>query len=203
VLVIAVTGGIGAGKTEAVRYFGSRGAVTLGLDTIAGEALKAGSPALARVAKAFGGGILAADGSLDRPALARAAFASDEATRQLDEIVHPTVVREVESRLRALRESDPPPRWVVLDVPLLVEAPELRAMCDLVLSISAPEEVRLARLAERGMEREDARRRMARQSSDTERAAIAEVVIDNGGDVASLHAALDEFVAREVEPRGA
>ncbi len=200
--VLAVTGGIGAGKTEASRFFAEREAVVLDLDAIAKSLLR--SPAVKdRLVETFGPGILAADGSVDSGLLAAAAFASDEATATLDRIVHPSVLREVGEGLRDMQLMEQPPRLVVLDVPLLAEAPALAELADHVLAIEAPVEMRVARCVERGLSEADCRRRIERQATDEQRAELAETVIANDGDLAAFRDKLERFWAREVAPHAA
>lgn len=199
--VLAVTGGIGAGKTEAARHFASLGAVVLDLDAVAKALVRAPGPVRERIVDAFGPAVQAQDGSVDTAALARLAFGSDTSTRALDAIVHPAVLRDVMVGLAELDLLEQPPRVVVLDVPLLVEAPALAELADFVLAIAAPEGVRVERRVGRGMAEEDVRARLARQATDEDRAAIARTVITNDGRPEEFHAALEEFWAREVAPR--
>lgn len=198
--VLAVTGGIGAGKSEAARYFASLGAVVLDLDAIAKGVVRAPGPVHDRVVGIFGPAVFGADGSVDTAALARLAFSSEKTTRALDAIVHPAVLSEVMVGLAELDLLERPPRVVVLDVPLLVEAPALAEIADAVLAISAPEDVRIARCVARGMAEEDARARLARQATDDERAGMADTVIASDGDIEAFHAALQGFWARKVAP---
>jgi len=182
-LVIVLTGGLGAGKSTAAEFFRSRGAVTFDLDRIAEHVLSPGSAVLERVAAEFGDDeVLLADGRLDRPALARKAFASADATARLNGIVHPAVAAEVGPALTSLRLLAEPPVAVVLEVPLLVEAPVFAELADCVLAVVAPESVRIARAVERGMDEAEARRRIRLQATDAERARIAGAVIVNDGD---------------------
>lgn len=193
-LVIVLTGGLGAGKSTAAEFFRVRGAVTLDLDRIAEHALAPGSAVLERVAAEFGADdILLADGRLDRPALARKAFASPAATALLNSIVHPAVAAEVGPALTSLRLLAEPPSAVVLEVPLLVEAPVFAELADCVLAVVAPESVRLARAVERGMDEAEARRRIRAQATDAERAALADAVIVNDGPRARFEAQLESF----------
>lgn len=201
--VLAVTGGIGAGKTEAARHFASLGAVVLDIDSIAKTLVRAPGSVRERIAAAFGPAVVSPDGSIDTAALARLAFESDTATRALDAIVHPAVLREVMVGLAELDLLAQPPRVVVLDVPLLVEAPALAELADAVLAIEAPEDVRVARCVARGMAEEDVRARVARQAPDEDRAAIASAVIANDDSPEEFRAALDAFWAREVAPNAA
>jgi dephospho-CoA kinase len=180
-IVVALTGGLGAGKSTAAAFLRERGAVTLDLDDIAAHALAPGTSTLARVAEEFGPGVLAADGSLDRAALASAAFASRESVERLDAIVHPAVIREVGPAISDLRLLPDPPRVVVVEVPLLVEAPVYAELADLVVALVAPEEVRVRRAVERGMAEDEARRRIRLQATDAARAELADVVIANDG----------------------
>jgi len=192
--VIVLTGGLGAGKSTAAEFFRSRGAVAIDLDDIAARLLTPGTPLLARVAEEFGGDdVLLADGRLDRPALARVAFATPEATRRLNAIVHPAVIREVGPSIADLRLLQDPPPVVVLEVPLLVEAPVFAELADTVLAIVGPESVRAERAVGRGMSSEDAARRMRAQATDAERAELADVLIVNDGSIERFTSALERF----------
>ena len=190
---IIVTGGLGSGKTTAAEYFAERGATVICADDLAHQVLSKGSMTLEEVAREFGDDILYADGSLDRPALARAAFDSKAATERLNEIVHPAVYLRTLAALRDLRLSPVPPDVVVLEVPLLVEAPQLVELADEVVAIVAPEHVRLERAKARGMSEPDAYRRLHHQATDAERAQLADVVIANSGDMAAFEEQLRQY----------
>ena len=179
--VVVITGGIGAGKSTASGFLRDKGAIIIDADLVAAQVLEKGSPVLARVAEAFGPDVLLADGSLDRAALARAAFASPEATARLNAIVHPAVAREIGPAVADLRLMPNPPSAVVLEVPLLAEAPVFAQIADLVVAIVAPQELRVARAIQSGFAEADGRRRLAVQASDAERAVLADVVIVNDG----------------------
>lgn len=191
--ILIITGGLGAGKSTATRYFVERGAVVHSLDEIAHEVLASGSPVLARVAEEFGPKVLAPDGSLDRVALAEIAFACHDTADRLNSIVHPEVVAETRRRLARSLAEERPPTAIILEVPLLAEAPELCELADDILAISAPEEVRVERAVARGMDRDDALHRIACQADDEERAALATKVIDNDADEESFLAALGRY----------
>lgn len=192
--VIVLTGGLGAGKSTAASFFRDRGAVVIDLDDVAAHALVPGSLLLDTVAAEFGGpDVLYADGRLDRPALARAAFATPEATKRLNALVHPAVIREVGPSISELRLLPDPPPFVVIEVPLLVEAPVFAEIADHVVAIVAPESVRLARAVASGLSEEDARRRMRAQATDAERAELADVVIVNDGPLERLTSSLERF----------
>jgi dephospho-CoA kinase len=130
------------------------------------------------------------------------AFASPEAARRLDVIVHPGVYAAVAGALDLLAEMPEPPAVVVIDIPLLAEAPEFFDFVDGVLAISSVEEARVARLTARGMSAADARARMALQASDAERRAIADYVAENDGTIQSFEADLVGFWDAELANRG-
>lgn len=177
-LIVGVTGGIGAGKSTVARALAERGAAVIDADGIAREVVAPGEVALARIAERFGSGVIAADGSLDRAALATIVFADDRDRRDLEDITHPAIHRRIEERLRALRATPAPPPVAVLDHPLLIETGWHRAV-DLVVVVEADEDVRLRRLVERGLDEADARARIGAQASDEQRRAHADVVIRN------------------------
>jgi len=201
-LVIAVTGSMGAGKSSAAARLAERhDAVVLDLDAMARGLVTGPGPVHDRVVEAFGPGVLGADGEVDTTRLASAAFADAESCSSLNAIVHPAVTRAVEGALDDLALRAVPPTAVVIDVPLLVEVPELRRLADLVVTVEAPPDARLGRLRDRGVDEADAFRRTSLQSTPDQRAAIADVVIVNDGDPADLAAAVDTFWDREVSPR--
>jgi dephospho-CoA kinase len=197
-----VTGGIGSGKTTAARLFEALGAVVIDLDDLAKRLSAAGGPLAEPVIAAFGDAVRGTDGGADAALLAAVAFASPDAARRLDRIVHPGVFAAAAGALDMLAEMPEPPGVVVIDIPLLAEAPEFFELLDGVLAISANEDVRVARLTERGMSEEDVRARVALQASDAERREIADWVIDNDGDSIDFEAELvalwdDELTDRD------
>ena len=187
-LRIGLTGGIGSGKSTVSRLLADHGAVIVDADAIAREVVEPGTPGLAAVVEAFGPSVLAADGSLERAALAAVVFADPEARRRLDAIVHPLV----RARAGELAAAAPPDAVVVHDVPLLVETGQAAAY-DLVLVVEADPETRVARLVQRGLTADDARARMAAQATDEQRRAVADVVLDNSGTPEHLAAQVESF----------
>jgi dephospho-CoA kinase len=184
-LTVGLTGGIGAGKSEALRLLAERGATVIDADRIAREVVEPGTPGLAAVVAEFGAGILTADGTLDRPRLGRIVFADPGRRRALNAIVHP-LVRARAAELRAAAAATAPDAIVVEDVPLLAES-QLQDNYDAVIVVDASEPIRLARLTRlRGMTEDDARSRMAAQASREERLKIADFVLDNDGELADL-----------------
>ncbi|AEN09334.1 MULTISPECIES: dephospho-CoA kinase [unclassified Streptomyces] len=181
-LKVGLTGGIGAGKSEVSRLLVSYGAVLVDADRIAREVVEPGTPGLASVVEMFGPGILAADGTLDRPALGAIVFADSDRLATLNAIVHPLVG----ARSAELERAAGPDAVVVHDVPLLTEN-GLAPLYDLVVVVDATPGTQLDRLVRlRGMTEEDARARMAAQATREERLAVADLVVDNDGPLDEL-----------------
>ncbi|MGR7027903.1 dephospho-CoA kinase [Geodermatophilus sp. URMC 62] len=195
-LRIGLTGGIGSGKSTVAALLAARGAVVVDADRIAREVVEPGTSGLAAVVGAFGPGVLADDGSLDRAALAAIVFADPEARARLDGIVHPLV----RARAREVIDRAAPDAVVVQDVPLLVETGQA-GIHDLVLVVETDLETRVARLLQRGLSEEDARARIAAQATDEQRRAVADVVLDNSGGPEALAEQVDRFWAERVLPR--
>lgn len=192
--IVAVSGGIGSGKSSVTRVFATQGAVTADADTIAREILEPGEPALSEVARAFGGDLLRQDGSLDRALLASRVFGgegADERVARLNAITHPLIEARAWSILRGAPEGS----LAVYDIPLLIEGDHVDRF-DAVVIVDAPIEERVKRLEGRGFAPEDARARIRAQASSQERRAIATIWIDNEGSSDDL-----EEVARLVYER--
>ena len=191
-LRVGLTGGIASGKSEVARRLAERGAVLVDADVLAREAVAPGSEGLAEVVAAFGPGIVADDGGLDRAALGAIVFADPVRREVLNAIVHPRVrARAAEIAERA--GSQDPRAVVVQDIPLLVETGQAGNF-DVVVVVDAPDDVRVARLAARnGMPEAEARARMAAQTTREERLAAADHVLENTGTVEELRAAVDRL----------
>lgn len=193
--LIALTGGIAAGKSTIARRLAERGAVVVDADAIVRDVQAVGSPVLAEIARAFGADVLAADGALDRPALGARVFGDPAALATLNAIVHPAVRAESARRFAEARAGDPD-AVIVYDVPLLVEA-RVDDPWDLIVVADAPAAVRAQRLVdERGLSEADAAARLASQVDDDRRRAIADVVIDTSGSMARTLAQTDQLWER-------
>ena len=187
-ILVGLTGGIGSGKSTVSALLAERGAIVIDADRITRELQAPGSPVLAEIADAFGPTVIDSKGELDRPALAALVFGDPDALARLNKIVHPAVGREMAARLEAQRETD---NVVVLDIPLLVENPR-EGLCGTVV-VDLPVEIAVERLVtHRNMDRADAEARIARQATREARVAIADRIIDNSGDLASLETHVDE-----------
>ncbi|MFJ9470991.1 dephospho-CoA kinase [Streptomyces caniferus] len=179
---VGLTGGIGAGKSEVSRLLASYGAVVVDADKIAREVVEPGTPGLAAVVEEFGSGVLAPDGTLDRPKLGRIVFSDAEKLKALNAIVHPLVG----ARSAELEASAGPDAVVVHDVPLLTEN-GLAPLYDLVVVVDAAPQTQLDRLVRlRGMPEDEATSRMGAQATREQRLAVADLVIDNDGPLETL-----------------
>lgn len=180
--LIGLTGGIASGKSAVASRLAEHGAIHVDADRLAREVVEHGSPALARIEAEFGSSVISADGSLDRQALGAIVFSDPDARAKLNAITHPAVWDRARQLFDAAEASDPN-AVVVYDVPLLVEASADRPIrFDLIVVVHASTETRLRRLVElRGMGRQEAMHRLNSQASDTERLAIADIVIDSNG----------------------
>ncbi len=194
-ITIAVTGGIGAGKSTVSAALRQRGAVVIDSDALAREVVAPGSPGLAAIARAFGPAMITADGGLDRGALAAKVFADPDARRQLEGITHPLV----RARFDELRAKAPADSVVVNDIPLLTTV-EAAAGFHLVIGVVADPVARVERLVGRGLSRADAEARMAAQLTDDQRALLCDVTMHNHGDLGDLVAAVDLLWTRRLVP---
>ncbi|GAA2774300.1 dephospho-CoA kinase [Saccharopolyspora taberi] len=185
-LLLGLSGGIGSGKSTVARRLEELGATIIDSDVLAREVVAPGTDGLAALVERFGPDVLDADGSLDRPAMARKVFGDDEARAALNAIVHPRVAARSDE-LMAQAAAD---AIVVRDVPLLVElgfAPQFH----LVVIVDAPVEERVRRLVGRGLEESDARARIRAQATDEQRREVADVWLDNSGPVEDVLARVD------------
>ena len=186
-LVVGLTGGIGSGKSTVSALLAAKGAVIVDADEVVREQQRPGTAVFDAMVERFGPGIVAADGTLDRAAVADIVFADPQALEDLNNIVHPAVGAEIARRMEALSGTD---AVVVLDVPLLVEASRGYPLAGLIV-VDVDPDIAVERLVMRGMTEEDARSRMSRQASREERRARADVVIDNRGTIGDLARQVD------------
>ncbi|MFP4148326.1 MAG: dephospho-CoA kinase [Nitriliruptoraceae bacterium] len=191
--LIGLTGGIGSGKSTAAQRFGELGCDVLDVDGVAREIVEPGQAALEEIVRRFGPGVLGSDGRLDRPALAARVFVDDDARHDLDRITHPRVAARIAERIQELLQdrTDPAPHLIVVDHPLLIETGQAGRF-DAVVVVEVALEERVRRLVEgRRLPEHDVRARIAVQADDATRRAAATHLLDNNGDVSSLHAQVD------------
>ncbi len=179
-MLIALTGGIGSGKSTVARRWVELGATEIDADVLAREVVSPGSTGLALVAKQFGSEVLAADGTLDRAALAKIAFSSEENRKLLENILHPLIQQLALEKVEGLSGV------IVYTIPLFVES-NSKLKFDKVVTISCDEAVRVKRLVEsRGMSEGEAISRISAQASDAQREAVSDIVIDSNCTMAEL-----------------
>jgi dephospho-CoA kinase len=184
--VVGLAGGIGCGKSAVADRLVARGAVLIDADVVAREVVVPGGPAYQPLVERFGPGILASDGTIDRPALAAVAFSDAQALADLNAITHPAIGVSMVAQREALAGTD---AIVAVAIPLLKTEHRQSIGLDAVVVVDCPVEVALGRLvAQRGLSREDAAARMAAQMSREERLAQADYVVDNAGSLDHLEA---------------
>ena len=186
-IVVGITGTVGAGKSTVGRLFEGWGAWRVDADELARQAVAPGSPALDEIREVWGEGVLDDDGGLDRSAMREVAFGDPEARERLESIVHPEVRRLREQRLRDAREAGT--EVVVAEVPLLLET-GMEDEFDVVLVVDAPRDVRRERVcSERGVTRETFEAIEAAQWPADRKRRAADLVVENGGTLEELEAA--------------
>ena len=187
-LLVGLTGGIGSGKSTVARMLEERGAVVFDADVLARRAVETASPGYQAVVKRFGANVLAPGGELDREALASIVFADPAARRDLEAIVHPEVRRMFAEETEELRDSE---RVVVFSAPLLVET-GMHTAFEVLVVVSTTVDTQVERLMrERGMSEDAVRVRIAVQAPLEDKAAVADVLIDNEGSLEELEAQVE------------
>ena len=183
-LAVGLTGGIGSGKSAVADLLVERGAVLIDADQVARDVVAPGGPAYQPLIDRFGPGIVAADGTIDRQALAGIAFADEESRLALNAITHPAIgIRMIEMR-DALATTD---HIVVLAIPLLTALHRETVKLHKVVVVDTPTDVALERLlSQRGFDKTDAEARIRSQISREERCKEADYVLDNSGDRPAL-----------------
>lgn len=188
-ILVGLTGGIGSGKSTVSALLAEKGAIIVDADAITRELQAPGQPLLSEIASRFGQEVVAADGSLDRQALASRVFGDADALADLNKIVHPAVGKEMNRRIDEQRDTD---SIVVLDIPLLVENPRQGLSGVIVVDVDIDTAVhRLVNF--RSMSESDARSRIERQATREQRKAIADWVLDNSGSPQDLQKQVDEM----------
>ena len=180
--VVALTGGIGTGKSTATRFFEEKGAVTVSADKLAHEVTAPGSAGLQAIVGRFGPGILTPAGELNRPALAAIVFSDPAARRELEAITHPLIRQTALDRFSAAADAP----LIVYDVPLLFEAGLDQLGFKAIVVVSAPPALVEKRLLSRGLSAEEITKRITAQMPLAEKVKRADFVIDNSGTVEEL-----------------
>jgi dephospho-CoA kinase len=199
ILRTGLTGGIASGKSTIARIFATLGCITVDADQIVARLYQPGQAGHEALVRTYGSGILLPDGAIDRRKLADVALATDEAAKALNALIHPLVVAE-EVRMMDEETRD---GIVVVEATLLIEAGG-KDRYDRIVIVDVDPETQLARAIARGMTRDDAERRIARQMPREERLRYADYVIDNSGDLPQAEAETKRVFAslqRDLEAR--
>jgi len=200
-LLVGLTGGLGAGKSTVARMLADRGAVVVDADDLARRAISPGTPGHRKVLEVFGEGVVDEDGSIDRRALAGVVFEDPAARRDLESITHPEVFRLLAEEVERRRETND---VVVFDAALIVET-GFDESTDVLVVVALDPALQLERVVSRGMDRAEAEARIAAQALPGEREARADEVVRNDGDLADLERQVDalwERLRREAAARG-
>lgn len=197
--IIGVSGGIGSGKSSFAALLGDAGIPVLDADKISHQMTAAGGASMSEIARVFGENFLKDDGSLNREAMAELAFHDKKALDILSAIVHKDVFAYMDKAILELAEKGE--NSVVLDVPIPVKEGFLDR-CDVIVCLWTDYEIRLERLAKRGMKTDEAKRRMAVQMTEEEYRRISDYFILNNGSFEDLRRAAQDFLEKELSSRG-
>lgn len=197
---VMVTGGIGSGKSKLVELLCERGAVSIDLDEINRRLISSNTMLIGELAERFGEEILDDDGAVIPARLARLAFADEQATHDLNAISFPYITEAATNyilNVECVPRTDA--KILVVEVPLLTEAPEFAQLADEVIAVAAPSDLRLARAVARGMDASDALARIRVQPTDAERALIADTVCENICSIEELGTWVDAWYDERME----
>ncbi|MBU3692116.1 MAG: dephospho-CoA kinase [Candidatus Nanopelagicaceae bacterium] len=194
-LKVAVTGGIGSGKSAVGEILQEFGAVIIDSDELARTVIERGSPGYDQVLAVFGDEILTS-GEIDRAKLASVVFEQPDLRKKLEEIVHPLVREAAEEIMRSI----PADSVVVNEIPLLFETDGAKRF-DFVIAVQAPMELRIERLQRRGMKQYEIEKRLAAQASDEQRASIANAVVINDGSLDALRSKVEDLWCGHLQPK--
>lgn len=191
-LIVGLTGGIGAGKSTVAAALARRGAVVIDVDGLGRQVIGHGGSAVEEVVSRFGEQVRSPEGDIDRAALASIVFSDPDALADLNSISHPRINELIDSSVDQVPEDS----IVVLEMAVLVESKlgwDNRHRYAVVVVVEAPIDIRIERLIERGMTADDARARIESQVSDEERREVANFVIGNLGTIDDLSHSVGEL----------
>ena len=197
--VLGVTGGIGSGKSTVSGYFRDKGVQVLDADEISKQITDVGGVALPEIAELLGSRAINSKGALNRSYVASLVFSEKNKLDRLSAIIHRYVLSTIGEEIAKAAEKKV--KLIVLDVPIPVRHGFVD-VCNQVWVVSASDPVRLERLEGRGMDREDAKKRMAMQMTREEYEELADVVLVNDGTLEELYAQIDQAVKSELNERG-
>jgi len=198
ILTVGLTGGLASGKSTVARLFATLGATAIDADQVVASLYRPGAAGHDALVREYGREIVRADGEIDRVKLADLAFATPESAQRLNALIHPLVIAEEHRLIDAVDDG-----IAVVEATLLLESGG-RARYDKIVVVDLLPDVQVERAVTRGMAREDAVRRIARQMPREERLRYADYVIDNSGDARALEAAAErvfDALKRDLETK--
>ena len=197
--VLGVTGGIGSGKSTVSGYFRDRGVEVLDADEISRQVTDVGGVALPEIAELLGSRAITAKGALNRSYVASLVFSEKNKLDKLSAIIHRYVLSTIGEEIAKAAEKKV--KLIVLDVPIPVRHGFVD-VCNQIWVVSASDPVRLERLEGRGMDRDDAKKRMAMQMTREEYEELGDVILVNDGTLEELYAQIEKAVKSELNERG-
>ncbi len=196
--VLGITGGIGSGKSTVSGILRDKGVLVLDADEISRKVTEPGGKAIPAIAEEFGPKAIGAGGVMNRKAVSQIVFSDKKKLDVLSSIVHRFVFDEMEEQVQ--KEKEKGTKCVVLDVPIPVT--RFTDMCNQIWVVTCDKDVRLARLAKRGLDKEEANRRIDMQMSDDEYCALGDFSIDNSWDLESLNDKVERLIKEQLHSRG-
>ena len=196
--VLGITGGIGSGKSTVSSYLGDKGIIVLDADEISRQVTDVGGAAIPAIEEIFGKRAVKDNGALNRKYVSGIVFKDKTMLDLLSTIIHSHVLDKMSDDIDKLREKGV--KCVVLDVPIPVN--RFVSLCNQIWVVTCDEKIRLERLKERGMDIEDAKRRIAMQMTDEEYMELGDYGIDNSGSIEETIAQIDKLIVKELNGRG-
>jgi len=184
-LVVGLTGGIASGKSEAAKIFQKLGARVIDADTVSRAVMRPQTECWQHVTAVFGRAILKDDLTIDREKLASIVFSDQQKRLQLNSLVHPAIIHQIEALVARIKKAEPE-ALVIIDAALLVET-RIYRRCDKLIVLSSEEDAQIKRLVERdGMSRKEAQKRINAQLPLSEKVKVADYLINNDGSLETL-----------------
>ena len=197
--VVGITGGIGAGKSQAAAFFREKGVMVLDADDISREITQSKGDVLVPLRELLGDSFFQEDGTLDRRKVAEKVFSDKKLLDEYSKVIHKEVLRQMKETIES--ESKKGTKLLVLDVPIPVKNGFID-QCNHVLVVSAEEHLRIERLLERGMQQMDIQRRMMMQMNNDEYEALGDFVMKNNGSSEELQKQINHYIDTELGKRG-
>jgi len=196
--VLGITGGIGSGKSTVSSLLSERGLPVLDADEISRSVTGPMGRAMPEIAETFGKKVVSANGALNRKAMSDIAFSDKKKLDQLSSIIHKHVFEQIDETLK--KEKEKGTKCVVLDVPIPVN--KFRELCNQIWVVTCDKDVRLARLQKRGMNKDEAERRIAVQMTDDEYCELGDHSIDNSWALDDLKDKVEVLIREQLYERG-